>query len=170
MWKEVKGFEGFYEVSDKGEIRRLLSGSRTRPIKPRGEKYPTVSLSKPGFKKSVTVHRTVAEAFLEKPEGATEVNHIDGDTRNNVVSNLEWVTQKQNLYHAMLVLNHAPYGKKPRRVRCRNIDTDEVVAEYPSVSEAARQIGTMYARAAITQACKHRYDSAYGYRWEYINN
>lgn len=169
MWKEVKDFEGFYEVSDKGEIRRILSGSRTRPIKPRGDKYPSVSLSRPGFKKSVTVHRTVAEAFLEKPEGATEVNHIDGDTRNNVVSNLEWVTQKQNLYHAMLVLNRAPYGKKPRRVRCMNIDTGDVVAEYPSVSEAARQIGTMYARASITQACKHKHDTAYGYRWEYIN-
>ena len=170
MWKEVKGFEGFYEVSDQGEVRRILSGNRTKPLKARKGKYPTVSLSRPGVKRSMTIHRMVAEAFIEKPEWASEVNHIDGNTSNNVISNLEWVTQKQNLYHAMLVLDRAPYGKHPRRVRCKNIDTGEVVAEYPSVSEAARQVGTMYARAAITQACKHKYDTAYGYRWEYINN
>lgn len=116
MWKDIKGYEGFYQVSDEGQIRRILKDGRTKPVKGKeGSKYYTVDLCVHGKCKGFNVHRLVAEAFLEKPEGTTEVNHIDGNKKNNHVENLEWVTQKGNLIHAMEQLHNFPFGKPARK-------------------------------------------------------
>lgn len=169
MWKDIKDYEGFYQISDEGQVRRLLKHGKTKLVKDREGKYCTVSLSKKGVKKSYNVHRLVAEHFLEQPEGCTEVNHKDGNKRNNHISNLEWVSQRQNLLHAMSELNHFPFGKKPRRVRCMDMETGEIVTEFISVAQAAKTIGKMSARSSITLACQGFQASAYGYIWEYVD-
>lgn len=170
MWKDIKDYEGFYQVSDEGQVRRILKSGRTKPVKNRDGKYYTVNLSKPGQKKCCNVHRLVAEHFLDKPEGATEVNHKDGNKKNNNVSNLEWVTSWENRVHAMEELHHFPFGKPAKKVRCRDPKTNEIVAEYHSLADAARHIGKMSAKSQITLVCQGYVDSAYGYCWEYINN
>lgn len=170
MWKDIKDYEGFYQVSDEGQVRRILKSGRTKPVKNRDGKYYTVNLSKPGQKKCCNVHRLVAEHFLDKPEGATEVNHKDGNKKNNNVSNLEWVTSWENRVHAMEQLNHFPFGKPARRVRCIDLNTNEVIAEYHSLADAARHIGKMSAKSQITHVCQGYLDQAYGYKWEYIDN
>lgn len=169
MWKDIKGYEGFYQVSTDGHVRRLFADGRTRNLKDRDGLYLTVCLSKKCNKHSVAIHRLVAETFLEKPVGATEVNHKDGNKHNNNVDNLEWVTQKQNREHAEYVLNKNPFGKPPRKVRSISLLTGEVVAEYRSISEAARACGTMNARAGIVFSCQGLQNSAYGYKWEYAD-
>ena len=169
MWKEVNGYEGLYEVSDDGQVRRLLSNGKTKPVKNRENLYPTVSLSKNSIRRSYNVHRLVAEAFLEKPEGATEVNHKDGNKWNNNVSNLEWVTQRENYLHAVKELNHFPWGKAPRGVKCIDPDTDEVIAEFYSIADAARSLGKASARSGITWVCQGMQQTAYGYKWEYAD-
>lgn len=169
MWKDIKGYEGLYQISDEGHVRRLLSGGRTKPLKDREGLYYTVCLSKKCQKHSVSIHRLVAEHFLEKPEGATEVNHKDGNKHNNHVSNLEWVTQKQNRDHAVKTLNKNPFGKPSRKVKCIDKYTGEVVKIYPSVSEAARSTGNVYARPKITEICRYGHGTAYGFRWEYAD-
>lgn len=169
MWKDIQGYEGLYQISDKGEIRRFLKNGSVKPVKPRKGTYNTISLSKKGKPKSFTIHRLVATAFCERPEGTNEVNHIDGDKHNNNANNLEWVTKRGNLLHAMNILGHYPYGKMARRVRAIDPKTKEIVGEFPSVSEAARVIGTTYARASITQVCQGNQETAYGYMWEYTN-
>ena len=63
-------------------------------------KYPTYNLTIDGKKKKTKVHRMVAETFLPKPEGKDIVNHIDGDTHNFNISNLEWVNNSENNIHA----------------------------------------------------------------------
>lgn len=169
MWKDIKGYEGYYQVSDEGEIRRLLKGGRTKPVKKREGLYYTVCLSKKCEKRTFNVHRLVAETFLEKPEGASEVNHKDGNKHNNHLENLEWVTPRENYIHAMEQLNHFPWGKPARKVNCLNAETGEIVASFHSLAEAAKAVGKMSARTSITHVCQGYQQKAYGYKWEYAD-
>ena len=171
MWKDVKGYEGLYQVSDDGQVRRIYDTKPPRILKGRPGLYPTVSLCKNCEKKSFSVHRLVAEAYIDWPIGTTEVNHIDGNKWNNNVSNLEWVTQKENLEHAVKVLGKPVFGKRPRRVKAYDKKTGEFVKEYSSISQAAREFtgNVVVGRVAITSCCIGNKPSAYGYKWEYAD-
>lgn len=112
-WKPVLGYEGHYEVSDLGRVRSTdtrinLASGRTRVRKGRvlaeqwtNRRYASISLARDGETNGARVHRLAAVAFVENPNSADEVNHIDGDRRNNAASNLEWVTRAQNNDHAI---------------------------------------------------------------------
>lgn len=99
-WRDVKGFEGFYQVSNTGEVRsldrhngvRIFKGRQLKPCK-NNEGSPIVSLRGVGKRDSV-VHQLVAQTFLPLIDGSTTIRHIDGDRTNNHVKNLEWVIRK----------------------------------------------------------------------------
>lgn len=102
-WRDIPGYEGLYQVSDQGQVRRLAGTAKcktTRILKasPRGG-YLSVSLCMNGKPKGIEVHRLVTWAFLGK-QGDWWVNHKDGDKRNNALSNLEYLTPGQNTKHA----------------------------------------------------------------------
>ncbi len=112
IWKDVEGYEGYYQVSNFGRVKSLKRTVKRRNnydlnikerIKP-GQLdkagYYRLSLCKYGITKTKKVHRLVAEAFLEKRKGADHVNHIDGNKINNFKDNLEWCTNIENLKHA----------------------------------------------------------------------
>lgn len=108
MWNDVKGFEGLYQVSDRGEVKRVehyskykTTGTKLMPerIKTQGidrNGYKTVMLYKGTSKKLCKVHRLVAEAFIDNPNSLPQVNHIDENKTNNKVNNLEWCDAKYN--------------------------------------------------------------------------
>ena len=170
MWKDIKGYEGVYQVSDDGFVRRILKGGRTKVLKNRPNgKYYTVCLSYNHSKKSYAVHRLVAETFCERSSQDTEVNHKDGNKKNNNVPNLEWVTQRANQLHAMETLNHHPFGKPAKRIRCLDIETGDVVAEFHSLADAAKSLGKISARTGITLVCQGYQNTAYGFKWEYAD-
>lgn len=171
MWKDIKDYEGIYQISDDGRVRRIYDTKPPRILKGRPGLYPTVSLCKNGIAKSFSVHRLVAEHYLDKPVGTTEVNHKDGNKWNNDISNLEWVTQRENAIHAHKVLR-VGFGKKPRPVRCLDKITRQPVKEYPSIADASRDVSDnpYYARIYINNVCLGRQSTACGYRWEYIND
>ena len=114
-WRPVKGYEGLYEVSNLGRIKSLprkqvtLQG-RKRIYYERGEfifntsglasRYLIVTLHKDGTRRSVQIHRLVAQAFLPNPNNLPCVNHKDENTLNNAASNLEWCTQSYNLNYS----------------------------------------------------------------------
>lgn len=102
VWKRINIEDvTHYEVSNMGEMRSLVWGKYLRQcVFVEREGYLRVNISKGQFKKRKTVHRLVAEAFIPNPEGLPEVNHINGDKKDNRVSNLEWCTKSQNAIHA----------------------------------------------------------------------
>lgn len=96
--------EGMYSVSDDGEVFSYVSGRRhSMVLSPGGGalgKYLTVNLRVGDKRKTYSVHRLVAAAFVPNPDNKPCVNHIDGNPTNNAASNLEWVTQRGNAQHA----------------------------------------------------------------------
>lgn len=108
-WKPVCGYEGFYEVSNCGRIKSLVAWNgheyyhRKKIMKQSRTTtgYKKVELYKDGKRKSHKVHRLVAIAFIPNPKNKPHINHIDGNTVNNSVDNLEWCTPKENVDHAL---------------------------------------------------------------------
>lgn len=110
IWKDIKGYEGKYQISNLGNVRSLYDqnqfkkNSRIKILK-LGERngYSVINLQnkiKPKERKSYQVHRLVAEAFIPNPENKPIINHIDENKKNNIITNLEWCTQKENVLHS----------------------------------------------------------------------
>lgn len=159
IWKPVSGYEGFYEVSNLGRIKSLRRdvaipnsklgtvGYRTYPerIKPCVENrrgYYQVTLSKETKHRTLSVHRLVALAFIPNPDNKPYVNHIDGNKKNNCVSNLEWCTASENNWHASLVLgvdrSHCPdVAHEANKIPVMR-DDGKV---YPSMQALMRELG-----------------------------
>jgi hypothetical protein len=98
LWKQVTGYED-YDVSSLGHVRSWKYTNSPRLLKPgrAGRGYLKVSLSKDRKIKQVLVHQLVAGEFIKNMSGGKVVNHIDEDISNNIVTNLEWCSQKENL-------------------------------------------------------------------------
>lgn len=110
MWVPITNYENLYEVSNFGRIKSLKKWDVSKKeyvdeqtiIKPfdNGNGYLVVGLRKNKRRKNMYIHRLVADAFLTKKDGCNVVNHIDHNTKNNNVRNLEWCTQKQNVLYS----------------------------------------------------------------------
>ena len=91
-WREIAGADGYF-VSSMGRVRH---GERMLKPQKKGVDYTGLRIRG----KYIAVHRIVAQAFIPNPEGLPEVNHKDGDKRNNAVENLEWVSHRKNVLHS----------------------------------------------------------------------
>ena len=106
IWKHVVGYEGWYEVSSFGRVRRIKAAQRAVPgtiIKQQSGKQRgrlRVGLSINSTQHTFDVHRLVALAFIGPKPTGKEINHIDYNFKNNNVNNLEYVTKSENLLHA----------------------------------------------------------------------
>lgn len=103
-WAPVKGYEGYYEVSNLGRIKSLkrFGVLKDRLLKPgvMSKGYLTVRLFIDGNATCLLLHRLIAIAFLPNPDNKLEVNHIDSNIRNCTLSNLEWCTRSENIKHS----------------------------------------------------------------------
>ncbi len=112
IWKDIKGYEGLYQASNKILVKSLERKIKKKngfykTIKERilkmptnGSGYPIVSLSKDGLATEFHVHRILAETFIDNPNGYSQINHINGNKADNRLENLEWCTPKDNILHA----------------------------------------------------------------------
>lgn len=151
MWKEVCGFEGYYKISDFGEIwsedrvcidavgrKRFRKGQKLNPdIAPNG--YYRVTLAKNGKKTQRYLHRLLAQHFIPNPDNLPQVNHKDGNKLNCNIDNLEWVTIKDNVIHAYKhgLIDHIRGEKHPNYGKCgsKSKRAKRVMAINPNTNE-----------------------------------
>lgn len=145
IWKEVKGYENLYEVSNLGNVKSLnYNGTKKeRILKKMINKYgyEKISLCNKGNVKNKVIHQLVADAFLINLENKNQVNHINGIKTDNRVENLEWNTAYENTNHSIYKLNNKPYG-----VNQRKIDTNEIqkIKEMYKNGSTLKEISNIY--------------------------
>lgn len=176
-WRAVKGYEGYYEVSNTGLVRgvdrivpdashgvRHVTGKMLKLVRSKNKTrdadgYLVVNLHKYGVSNVIPVHRLVAESFLDNLDNMPTVNHKDGNKLNNDVSNLEWATYAENNIHA---LNNKL--RKPRGDRIFQLSPNgRLLKEYKSACEAERITGI--SRATISHCLNGRAKTAGGFKW-----
>lgn len=155
IWKPVNGYEGLYEVSNMGQIKRVAPQRGTsigyvfNPSEDTKGYLRTRLTNSAGVSKTVKVHRIVATAFIENPNNLPQVNHKNTSKKDNKVENLEWCTNKKNAEHAkesglLKPSMKGRFGKDHNRsikIIARNIDTGEEI-EFIGINEAARELKT----------------------------
>lgn len=168
LWAVVPGTDGMIEVSNFGNARSYLRNrEHGSTIKASCDTagYPTLRLSLGGVKKNYMVHRYVAQAFIPNPDNKREVNHIDGNKANNHVSNLEWVTHKENLQHAArtgLLENVIKAAwKKNKAIIAVSVKNGEAI-EFKSLNAAAEYLG-IRGTGGISRAIHGKNRSCAGY-------
>lgn len=173
IWKDIKGYEGLYQVSNQGRVRSLnyLKTGKTVVMKPvnNGVNYFSVLLTKNGKQEKNYIHRLVAEAFLENPFNLPEVNHKDENPSNNVVDNLEWCSHKYNLNYG--TCKERMISKLTGRTNTKHSvpvlqysKTGEFIREFPSMMEAER---SGFKCSNICKCCSGERKSHGGYIWRY---
>lgn len=169
-WKEIKGYEGLYLISNKGNVYSIRS-KRNLKIHMNWAGYCRVGLNKNNKQVKYSVHRLVASAFIPNPLNKEQVNHIDENKANNKVENLEWVTNLEN--HNCGTVNEriskslTNNSKKSKRVGAFN-DKGVLILEFPSIYEAERNTGIN--NCSIRDCIHHRkgVKRAGGYIWRLL--
>jgi hypothetical protein len=180
IWKDIPGYEGYYQISNMGNVRSLdraiekggrlhhIKGHPLRQSKNR-HGYYIVGFSKDDKRTYNSVHRLVAELFIPNPNGYPCVNHKDEDKTNNCVSNLEWCNHLYNIN----------YGTAKERISKSNLALqkgtkvaqykgDKMIAIFANSIEASRETGVD--SSAIRKVClgRKKYNTAGGYIWRDI--
>lgn len=161
IWKDIEDYEGLYQVSNLGNVKSLGNGnsnnSKERILKPAKLKdgYLEVSLSKQGKVKCYTIHRLVAEAFIDNSQNLPQVNHKDEDKTNNQVTNLEFCDAKYNIN----------FGSRIQRIS-KQVLCIETGVIYPSTNEVYRRLG--FSQGNISSACNGKRKTAYKFHWKYV--
>lgn len=190
LWKDIQGYDGLYQVSNLGRVRSVSHMAEMRrngtiilvqkegkiltPLTRRHGYLSVMLYGRGGHPtrhfKQISIHRLVAEAFVENPNGYDEVNHIDECKTNNRADNLEWCDRKYNVNYGTTQSRRSEstinLPSKSKRVVQKTLSGD-FVAEWPSMAEIERQTG--YSKSAICNCCQRKYgrSNAYGYTWSY---
>lgn len=183
-WRDIAGYEGFYQVSNMGRVRSLTrtfmrsdgttATYKGRILKPVGKPYLHVYLSRNNIHSMMRVHRLVAEAFVPNPENLNCVDHVDCDKSNNRAENLRWCTHAQNMGYANangLLSGNFDYEslsddkklamKAPRMVSVVRDDGKE----YDCVEDAARDLDVTH--GAISHVLRGLTKSCRGHSFRY---
>jgi len=186
VWKDIKGYEGYYQISNKGRIHslnRTITDKRGFKYKKKGKElkphkgengYIYISLKKNNFTKTFTIHRLVATYFTFNPLRLPEVNHIDENKENNKADNLEWCTHKYNNSYGtknsramqnrdssyVSIQNKKRLSKKVFQYDFNN----NLIRIWPSTQECQRN---GFSQGCVAACCRGEYKQYYGYKWSY---
>ena len=170
IWKDIKGYEGIYQISNLGRVKSSERRGNGREIILKGWKpkdgYKRVKLIKKYKVENKLIHRLIAEAFIPNPNNYPVVNHKNGIKTDNQIENLEWCTQKYNMREAqrLNLLNPGKNIKEKRKVK-QYTKEGKFIEEWSSMIEVQRKLG--YKTSAISMCCKGKIKTAYGYIWKY---
>lgn len=192
IWKDIKGFESLYQVSNLGRIKSLSKFINNNPksktigfyskeknLKPTKSNsgYLYVVIYKKSKKYTLFIHRLVAQAFIPNPDNLPQVDHLDGNKLNNNVDNLEWVTSKENINRAWKMGLYKPrsenkgklnnYSKSIRKKVLQYDLQGNLINSYNSTREASRI--TNYNNGNINNCCNNKQKTAYGFIWKYAD-
>lgn len=156
--KDIKGYEGLYAITEEGKVWSYRSKRFIKSFVRANGYLQTLLVDKDGNKHALKNHRLVAEAYIPNPEGLTDVNHKDENPLNNNVSNLEWMTHKDNMNYGNR--NNKVSNKLRKKVRCVELDKT-----FNSIGEAGVFIDR--AVSSISDCLNGRKETAGGYHWEY---
>ena len=167
IWKPITGYEDRYEVSSLGMVRSYKkSRNGWQILKPRTSKsrglitgYLRVALQKQNTYKNFCVHKLVAQEFIPNPENKPQVDHIDGDIFNNTLSNLRWVTQKENNNNPIHLTKCRKYYKP---VLCK-----ETGVVYKNIYEVIEKLGVSY-YSLYACVVEQRINVCGGYHWCFV--
>ena len=179
IWKDIQGYEGLYQVSSNGNVLSLNYGRTGKPkeIKQILTKngYLRVHIGGKKFPLIACVHILVANAFIPNPQNKPQVNHIDGNKQNNCVENLEWVTAKENVHHAIetglrpLITHEYTLGAE--HYASKSILQYDMqgnfVKKWDCISDAARFYNCK--PASIVNCAHGKKCSSNGFIWKYID-
>jgi len=149
--RNIKNYEGFYAITESGEIWsckhkvRRFKGKAGHFIKPwlNHNGYMVVNLFISGVRKGGRVHRLVAEAFIQNPDNKPQVNHIDGNKLNNNVANLEWCTNEENLRHG--------FEKGLMKGKILNYSqADEIIEKYKTGVYKQKELALLFGVTVLT--------------------
>lgn len=187
IWKDIKGYEGLYQVSNLGRVRsldrticftykgykkqmRIKSKIRVPVINRTG--YYMISLCKNNIHDCKLISRLVAETFIPNPENKPQVDHINTIRTDNRAENLRWCTQQENTDNPISKNKHKAYytehiGKKHHCAKkCIQLTTKgEIVKIWESIVDAYLETGID--RHHISACCNNKRKSAGGYNWEF---
>lgn len=150
-----------YAVSNHGRVRNEKTGQVLKP-RPSAHGYQRVHLPVDEDRKDFYIHRLVADAFCDHPAGCDVVNHIDFDVKNNRADNLEWTTQRSNIFHSM---DAGRMRGWPSAVPVIGIkDGQETL--FRSTHEAEVETGCDH--KLIVECCKGIRQHIHGYEWNYV--
>ena len=190
IWKDIKGFEGMYQVSNLGRVRSVdrfdsigrLQKGNIKAIRDNGKGYKVVQMYKDNKPKICYIHRLVATAFIDNPDNKPEVHHIDSDRSNNKLENLQWVTSKENNNFPEHIesmkknpnwLKNSKSAMAKAREKAMVINSyrtkfirGDVSLEFSSLAEGARQLGLD--KGGCTRVANGKQKHTHGYKVEYI--
>ncbi len=177
IWEDISGYEGIYKISNLGNIKSLeridARGYRRKEKYRRTVKnsdgYLIVGLRKCNVERKFSVHRLVAEHFIENPYNYLEVNHKDENKENNCAQNLEWCNHKYNMHytqerHPNFMICSNP-KKRDRKINQYSLD-GILIKQWNSVMEIKRKTGLN--PDSIWSCCKRGHRSQ-GYIWDFAN-
>ena len=167
-WRDIKGFEGLYQVSNLGRVKNAKGLIKKPTMDKRG--YFRLSLWEDGKSKGFGVHRLVAEAFVDKVEGKDCINHKNCNKHDNRAENLEWCTYKENSEHAKR--NGLMFAGNCKTVRCKQtgnvFKSSYAAAEWLNETKYGNAKQTRSVSGKIRECCLGHQTTAYGYTWEYL--
>ena len=178
IWKDIKGYEGIYQISNCGRIKSLYRKRRKNEkiLKPlvSSRNYFQINLYKDGKMFKYLIHRLVAETFIINPDNLPYINHKDENKQNNCVDNLEWCTCEYN----------NKYGTRLEKISRNNLKSkfvlqyskeNKFIMEWENTRTAVignnffgKENNKLYSiKRAIQSCCTNGRKTAYGFRWKY---
>ena len=161
IWKDIEGYEGLYQVSNYGNVKSLRTN---KLLNPSNGEYKQVTLCDKGNRKTISIHRLVAVAFIENKYNYYYINHRDENKHNNYVDNLEWCNKKYNENYGT---RNDRISSKLTKYKVVQYDADNnVIKIWNNLREIALTTG--FKKTNIASCCRNKIDNAYGYKWQYL--